>query len=81
MGPIQDHAREKLLPTDKAIAMARYMLHEAAHALAKGSEPPALDSAKQRVRAAGVLLERGVKPQEWARAHLADATQQPVFSL
>ena len=30
MGPIQDHAKEKLLPTDRAIVMARRMLYEAA---------------------------------------------------
>ena len=67
MGPIQDHAREKLLPTDRAIMMARRMLYEAATAMESGTEPPALDSNKQRVRAAGVLLDRGAKPQEWAK--------------
>jgi hypothetical protein len=72
MGPIQNHAAEKLLPTDRAIVMARRMLYEAAVGLAKGTEPPALDAVKQRVRAAGVLLDRGVKPQEWAHQHLAD---------
>jgi phenylpropionate dioxygenase-like ring-hydroxylating dioxygenase large terminal subunit len=81
MGPIQNHEREKLLPTDKAIAMARHMLHEAATALAAGKEPPALDAAKQRVRAAGVLLDRTLKPQEWAHQHLADGLQQPVFTI
>jgi hypothetical protein len=81
MGPIQDHSREKLLPTDKAIAMARHMLYEAATNLANGVEPPALDAAKQRVRAAGVLLERGLKPQQWAREHLADGLDKPVYTL
>ncbi len=81
MGPIQNHAREKLLPTDKAIAMARHMLYEAVTALANGAEPPALDAAKQHVRAAGVLLDRKVKPQEWAREHLADGLGQPVYTL
>ncbi|MEP6702960.1 MAG: aromatic ring-hydroxylating dioxygenase subunit alpha, partial [Betaproteobacteria bacterium] len=81
MGSIQDHAREKLLPTDRAIVMARRMLHEAATALQTGSEPPALDAAKQRVRAAGVLLEHGAKPQDWAKVHLADAANQPVYSI
>jgi hypothetical protein len=61
--------------------MARHMLYEAATGLAKGVEPPALDAARQRVRAAGVLLERGVKPQEWARAHLADGLQKPVYTI
>jgi phthalate 4,5-dioxygenase oxygenase subunit len=46
-----------------------------------GAEPPALDANKQHVRAAGVLLERGAKPQEWAKTHLADASSQPVYSI
>ena len=81
MGPIQDLLREKLLPTDKAIAMARRMLVEAAENLDTGIEPPALDATKQRVRAAGVLLPRDRKPQEWAAAHIADGLAQPVYSI
>ncbi len=81
MGPIQDLLREKPLPTDKAIAMARRMLVEAAQNLQKGAEPPALDAGKQRVRAAGVLLPRSVKPQDWAKEHLADGLKQPLYSL
>ena len=81
MGVIQDYAREKLLPTDRAIMMARRMLYEAATAMESGIEPPALDSNRQRVRAAGVLLDRGAKPQEWAKDHLADALNQPVYSI
>ena len=82
MGSIQDHAIEKLLPTDRGIVMARRMLHEAATGLAQQqAEPPALDAAEQRVRAAGVLLPRDAKPQDWAREHLADATGQPVYSI
>jgi len=56
MGPIQDHAKEKLLPTDRAIAMARRMLYEAAIAMEDGAEPPALAANAQRVRAAGVPI-------------------------
>ena len=67
MGPIQDHEKEKLLPTDRAIVMARRMLYEAATALEKGVEPPALDANQQRVRAAGMLLDRKARPQEWAK--------------
>ena len=33
MGPIQNHENEKLLPTDRAIVMARRMLYEAATAM------------------------------------------------
>jgi hypothetical protein len=61
--------------------MARRMLVEAAQGLQNGVEPPALEAGKQRVRAAGVLLEHGKKPEEWARAHIADGLQQPVYSL
>jgi phthalate 4,5-dioxygenase len=81
MGPIQNLEREKLLPTDKAIAMARYMLYETAKALEQGADPPALNAVKQRVRAAGVLLDRKMKPQEWAKAHLADGLEQPVYTI
>ena len=81
MGPIQNHEAEMLLPTDKAIVMARRMLHEAALALAHGEEPPALDAAAQRVRAAGVLLDRAADPAAWLRENLSDGLAKPVFSL
>ncbi len=81
MGPIQNHAAEKLLPTDRAIVMARRMLYDAALGLEQGVEPPALDSSQQRVRAAGVLLERSVKPEVWAKTHVADGLHQPVYSV
>lgn len=81
MGPIQDHENEKLLPTDRAIMMARHMLHDSALALREGTEPPALDAGCQRVRAAGVLLPHGTRPQDWAREHLFDGREQPVFSI
>jgi phthalate 4,5-dioxygenase oxygenase subunit len=81
MGPIQDHESEKLLPTDRAIVMARRMLYEAATGVAADAEPPALDASKQRVRAAGVLLDRKTKPQDWAKLHLADGLKEPVYSL
>jgi phthalate 4,5-dioxygenase len=81
MGPIQDHEREKLLPTDRAIVMARRMLYEAATGMAANAEPPALDAGKQRVRAAGVVLDRQTKPQDWAKLHLADGLDKPVYSI
>ncbi len=81
MGPIQNHEAEQLLPTDKAIVMARRMLHEAATGLAQGIEPPALDASEQRVRPAGVLLPREASPLEWAKTHLADGLDKPVYSL
>ena len=81
MGPIQNHAAEKLLPTDRAIAMARRMLYEAATGLQAGQTPPALDANAQRVRAAGVLLPRDQTPQGWAREHLGDGKDQPVYTV
>jgi phthalate 4,5-dioxygenase oxygenase subunit len=81
MGTIQDHAREKLLPTDRAITMARRMLYDAATALTPDSDPPAVDAAQQRVRAAGVLLPRAASPQEWAMEHLADGLNEPVYTI
>jgi phthalate 4,5-dioxygenase oxygenase subunit len=81
MGPIQDHEAEKLMPSDRAIVMARRMLYEAAIGLQQGVEPPALDASKQRVRAAGFLLPRDQTPEAWAKEHLADGADQPVYSL
>ena len=81
MGAIQNHQAERLLPTDKGISMARRMLYEAVQTLQGGGQPPALDPAHQRVRAAGVLLARSEAPQRWAQQALADAATAPVYSV
>jgi hypothetical protein len=81
MGPIQDHASEKLLPSDRAIVMARRMLHDAAVALEQGLEPPALVASEQRVRPAGVLLPKSEDPLIWAKTHLANGLDEPVYSI
>ena len=81
MGAIQDRTRELLLPTDKAIQMARRMLLEAAQGLAQGVEPPALDADVQQVRAAGVLLPRGQDPKPWASDKIRQVRGKPVYSL
>ena len=81
MGPIQNHANEHLIPTDKAIVMARRKLERAARDLAQGIEPPALDPAAQRVRAASVLLDRKVHAPDWAKGALLDGLKQPVFTI
>jgi len=81
MGPIQNHAGEHLIPTDKAIVMARRKLERAARDLAQGIEPPALDPAAQRVRAASVLLDRKVHAPDWAKGALLDGLKQPVFTI
>jgi hypothetical protein len=57
------------------------MLHEAALGLEEGVEPPALNAVDQRVRAAGVLLDRSVDPVEWAQKNLSDGLDQPLFSI
>ena len=81
MGPIQDHSREHLVPTDKAIVMTRRSLAKAARNLPQGIEPPALDPQAQRVRAAAVLLERSIHGPEWAQKSLIDGLNQPVFTV
>jgi phthalate 4,5-dioxygenase oxygenase subunit len=81
MGAIQDYEGEHLVSTDKPIAMARRMLAAAARELEKGIEPPALDAAAQRVRAASVLLERGIRAQEWAEQALSDSLRKPVYTV
>lgn len=81
MGAIQNHSIEKLLPSDRAIVMARRMLLEATEGLEQGREPTATASRSQSVRAAGVLLPKDQKPQEWARTHLVYGENTPVYSL
>ena len=81
MGPIQNHAEEKILPTDRGIVMARRMLYEAATDLAKGATPPALNAVAHRVRAAGVLLDKAQYPVQWAKDHLANDLTKPVYTL
>src|SRR5665213_1816012 len=81
MGPLQDYSREHLVVTDKPIVMTRRALYDAAIALADGVDPPALSGASQRVRAAGVLLDRDVRAQEWAKEALNDALSKPVYTL
>ncbi|MGD9943202.1 MAG: Rieske 2Fe-2S domain-containing protein [Burkholderiaceae bacterium] len=81
MGPVQNHQAENLLPTDKAIVMARRMLADAAANYSQGADPPALDARAQRVRAASVLLDRSSDPLAWAQQHLHDGLDRPVHSV
>src|SRR5690606_3161635 len=80
MGPLQDYSKEHLVATDRAIVMARRILARAVRELEAGNEPPALDAASQRVRAASVLLDRGTKAEEWAKEALR-SLEKPVFSV
>ena len=81
MGPIQYRTRERLLPTDKGIVMARRMLEEAALGLAQGIEPPALDATTQQVRAAGVLLPTTQDPKVWGKEKIEHVAGKPVYTL
>ena len=57
MGPIVDRTKENLVSTDNGIIMARHRIMRAAKALAeKGTTPPGVDTAHQRVRSASVVL-------------------------
>ena len=57
------------------------VLVDAATSLGADIEPPAIDADQQCVRAAGFLLPRDQRPQEWAAVHLADGRGRPVYSL
>ena len=81
MGPTQAHGADRLPPPARGIVRARRMLSAAARALERGVEPPALNASAQRVRAAGVLLDRGQDPVQWASRELADGLQQAVYSI
>ena len=57
MGPIVDRTKETLVSTDIGIIMARQRLLRAATALAeRGTTPPGLDPADQRVRSVAIVL-------------------------
>ena len=81
MGPIQNHAEEYLVPTDKAIVMVRRALYDGTKDVSNGIEPPAISAQSQRVRAASILLDEKVKATEWARDALADSLSKPVHTV
>ena len=74
MGPIQNHEAEQLLPTDKAIVMARRMLHEAALGLAQGVQ------VGQALRGRGVALVGDVVGGTCERVDRADRRAQGADS-
>jgi phthalate 4,5-dioxygenase oxygenase subunit len=60
MGPIVDRTKENLVSTDNGIIMARHRTLKAIKALTeKGTTPPGVDPAHQRVRSAAVVLPPG----------------------
>src|SRR5207237_8813495 len=57
MGPIVDRTKENLVGTDNGIIMARFRLLVAMKALAdKGTSPPGIEAAHQKVRSASFIL-------------------------
>ncbi len=67
MGPIQDRTRENLVNTDNGIIMARNRLVRAAKALDKGTPPPGVDPAVQRVLAVSIVLPTDAHYKDAAR--------------
>ena len=59
-GPVQDRTRETLVPTDRAIILARQRLHKAMVAVQEGGQPDGIDPASQRVRSASIVLPEDV---------------------
>ena len=68
MGPVVDRTKENLVSTDNGIIMARHRLLRAAKALVdKGTPPPGVDVAHQKVRSAAIVLPPDVPFKEGAR--------------
>jgi phthalate 4,5-dioxygenase oxygenase subunit len=67
MGAICDRTKENLVGTDNGIIMARHRLMRAAKALAeKGTIPPGVDTAHQRIRSAALVLPKDAPFQQGA---------------
>jgi phthalate 4,5-dioxygenase len=77
MGRIQDRTKENLVNTDNGIIMARNRLIRAAKGLEKGTPPPGLDPAIQRVRSVAIILPPDVPFKEAAKEALLPQPGQP----
>jgi len=66
-GFVQDRTRELLVPTDRAIVLARQRLRRAMATVQAGGRPDAIDPAAHRVRSASVILPEDVYFYEAAR--------------
>jgi phenylpropionate dioxygenase-like ring-hydroxylating dioxygenase large terminal subunit len=74
MGPICDRTKENLVSTDNGIIMARHRMLRAAKALMdKGTIPPGVDPAHQRVRSVSIVLEPSQAFKEAAKDALLPA--------
>lgn len=69
-GAIVDRSQEKLGTSDTAIIKARRCLLNAVKTLQSGGKLPALDAESHRIRAASVLLPKGIPFQEGAKEYL-----------
>ncbi|MCL6442438.1 MAG: aromatic ring-hydroxylating dioxygenase subunit alpha [Alicyclobacillus sp.] len=69
-GPIADRTLERLGTSDTAIIKARRCLLNAVHSYERGEKLPALDAKSHRVRAASVLLPKGMPFYEGAKEAL-----------
>jgi len=68
MGPIVDRTKENLVSTDNGIIMARHRLLRSVKAFVeKGTVPPGVDTAHQKVRSAAMVLPPDVPFTEGAR--------------
>src|SRR6201996_9289352 len=81
MGPVVDRTKENLVSTDNGIIMARHRLLRSVKALVdKGTTPPGVELAPQRVRSAAIVLPadqpftEGAKEALVVRADMAHAS-------
>jgi hypothetical protein len=61
--------------------MARRTLYEAALRCSPTRSRRRWMRSSSACEPAGVLLPRNEKPQQWAKVHLTDTTNQPVYSI
>jgi hypothetical protein len=74
MGPVCDRTKENLVSTDNGIIMARHRLMRAAKALAdKGTVPPGIDVAHQKIRSCSIVLPPDVAFKDGAKEALTPA--------
>lgn len=82
MGPICDRSKEKLVPTDKGIMMARRKLLNAVSDFREnGDTPPGVDPETHKVRSASVLLPREKTYEDGAMDYLRAAPGTPHASV
>lgn len=84
MGPIQDHSKENLLPSDKAIVMVRRALFNAIEQMGNnesGGTVPGIEASAQRIRPASVVLPKDIDIAHWAGENLSLLKNKKIFSV